>query len=101
MFDLNTFKETSKYFADQFTSYATPKDVKELTKKSQDFTLALIDANAEATLTAIQAFGEFAGSESTTYLLKVTEVVNQITENAKEIVQTGTFKAPSYAGYKK
>ena len=43
MFNLNTIQETTKYFADQFATYAVAKDVKEYTKKSQDFTVSLID----------------------------------------------------------
>ena len=50
MFNLNTIQETTKYFADQFATYAVAKDVKEYTKKSQDFTVALIDAQYKACL---------------------------------------------------
>jgi hypothetical protein len=101
MFNLNNIQETTKYFADQFTTYAVAKDAKEFTKKSQEFTVSLIDAQYKATIAAFDAIGAFAGTESTTYLDKAKEVVNTVTENAKEIIQTGTFKSATHAGHKK
>ena len=101
MFNLNTIQETTKYFADQFAHYAVAKDVKEFTKKSQDFAVAVIDAQYKATVATFDAIGSFAGKESTTYLEKAKEVVDTVTENAKEIIQTGTIKAFANAGYKK
>jgi hypothetical protein len=97
MFDLNSIQETTKYFTNQFTN----KDVKEFTKKSQDFLVSLIDANAKATYASIEAFGTLAGSEFTKYLLPTTQAVDQLTENAKEIIKSGTFKIAPYAGHKK
>lgn len=93
MFNLNTIQETAKYINDQFVQYAVAKDVKDFTKKSQDFTVALIDAQYEATVSAFDAFGKFAGKEYTTYLDKAKEVVNSVTENTKELIQTGTIKS--------
>lgn len=101
MFNLNTIQETTKYFADQFATYAVAKDVKEFTKKSQDFAVSVIDAQHKATVAAFDAFGAFAGKESTTYLDKAKEVVDTVTENAKEIIQTGTLKSVTHAGHKK
>jgi len=97
MFDLNSIQETTKYFTNQFTN----KDVKEFTKKSQDFIVSLIDANAKATYAGIEAFGTLAGPEFTKYLLPTTQAVDQLTENAKEIIKSGTFKTNAYAGHKK
>ena len=101
MFNLNTIQEITKYFADQFATYAVAKDVKEFTKKSQDFAVAVIEAQHKATVATFDAFGAFAGKESTTYLEKAKEVVDTVTENAKEIIQTGTIKAFVNAGHKK
>ena len=101
MFNLNTIQETTKYFADQFAQYAVAKDVKEFTKKSQDFAVSVIDAQHKATVATFDAFGAFAGKESTTYLDKAKEVVDTVTENAKEIIQTGTLKSFTNVGHKK
>ena len=81
--------------------HSLSKDVKEFTKKSQDFIVSLIDANAKATYAGIEAFGTLAGPEFTKYLLPTTQAVDQLTENAKEIIKSGTFKTNAYAGYKK
>ena len=101
MFNLNTIQDTTKYFADQFAQYAVAKDVKEFTKKSQDFAVAVIEAQHKATVATFDAFGAFAGKESTTYLEKAKEIVDTVTENAKEIIQTGTLKSFANAGHKK
>ena len=101
MFNLNTIQETTKYFADQFATYAVAKDVKEFTKKSQDFAVSVIDVQHKATVATFDAFGAFAGTGSTTYLDKAKEVVDTVTENAKEIIQTGTLKSFANVGHKK
>lgn len=92
-----TFENTTKNFVDTFVT----KEAKEAQKKAQDFALALLDANTKATLTGIEALGQLAGKESTTYLLEVTKLVDSTYENAKEIIKTGTIKGFAYAGDKK
>lgn len=92
-----TFETQSKIFADALQ----PKELKDVQKKSKDFALTVLDAQTKAILTGIEALGQFAGKESTTYLLKVTELVDTTYENAKEIIETGTIKGFAYAGDKK
>jgi hypothetical protein len=101
MFDLNTIQQTTKYFADQFNTFYINKDIKEMTKKSQNFLVSLIDINAKAAVATIDVLSTFAGTDSTTYLDKAKEAVDTVTENAKEIIQTGTIKSFAYAGHKK
>ena len=92
-----TFETQSKIFADAMQ----PKELKEIQKKSKEFALALLDAQTKATLSGIEALGQLAGKESTTYLLKVTELVDKTYENAKEVIKTGKIKGFAYAGDKK
>ena len=92
-----TFETQSKIFADAMQ----PKELKEIQKKSKEFALSILDAQTKAVLTGIEAVGKFAGKDSTTYLLKVTQLVDTTYENAKEVIETGTIKGFAYAGDKK
>lgn len=92
-----TFETQSKIFVDALQ----PKELKDVQKKSKQFALTVLDAQTKALLSGIEALGQFAGKESTTYLLKVTELVDTTYENAKEIIETGTIKGFAYAGDKK
>jgi hypothetical protein len=92
-----TFETQSKMFADVMQ----PHEFKDVQQKSKDFALTVLDAQTKAIVSGIEAFGKFAGKESTTYLLKVTELVDTTYTNAKEIIQTGTIKGFAHAGDKK
>ena len=81
-----TVETTFKNYIDTFLT----KEVKDSQKKSQEFALAVLDAQTKATLTGIEALGKLAGSESTTYLLEVTKSVETAYDNAKEIIKNGT-----------
>ena len=99
--DFTTIQKTFETQSKIFTDALQPKELKEVQKKSQDFALALLDASTKATLTGIEALGQFAGKESTTYLLQVTKLVDSTYENAKEVIKTGKIKGFAYAGDKK
>lgn len=92
-----TFETQAKIFADMMQ----PNELKDIQKKSKDFALTVLEAQTKAVLSGLETVGKFAGKESTTYLLKVTELVDTTYENAKEIIETGTIKGFAYAGDKK
>jgi hypothetical protein len=99
--DFTTIAQTAeKTFKNYIDTFVT-KEIKETQKKSQEFALAVLDAQTKATLTGIEALGKLAGSESTTYLLEVTKLVETAHKNAKEVIETGTIKGFAYAGDKK
>ena len=99
--DFTTIQKTFETQVKNLTDSFQPKELKDVQKKSKEFALALLDAQTKATLSGIEALGQLAGKESTTYLLKVTELVDKTYENAKEIIETGTIKGFTYAGDKK
>jgi len=101
MFDYNTIQKTVETQFKNFASAAKTKEMKEIESKSKEFAVSMLDASTKATLTGLEAFGKFAGPNSTTYLLEVTKLVDAAYENAKEIIQTGTIKGFAYAGDKK
>jgi len=99
--DFTTITKTFETQAKMLADVMQPKELQDVQKKSKEFALSVLDAQTKATLSGLEAFGKFAGKESTTYLLKVTELVDTTYENAKEIIQTGTIKGFAHAGDKK
>ena len=99
--DFTTIQKTFETQVKNFADVMQPKELKDAQKKSKEFALTVLDAQTKAILSGIEALGKFAGKESTTYLLKVTELVDTTYENAKEIIETGTIKGFAYAGDKK
>ena len=99
--DFTTIQKTLETQSKIFTDALQPKELKDVQKKSKEFALTMLDAQTKAIMSGIEALGKFAGKESTTYLLKVTELVDTTYENAKEIIETGTIKGFAYAGDKK
>jgi hypothetical protein len=99
--DFTTITKTFETQAKMFTEAMQPVELQDVQKKSKEFTVSLLDASTKATLTGLEAFGKFAGPNSTTYLLEVTKLVDKTYENAKEIIQNGTIKGFANAGDKK
>jgi hypothetical protein len=71
----------------------------EINVKSKDFTLAMIDANAQATKATIQAIKGFVGPQFATYTYGLTYIADEITSNARKIVEN--FSGLADAGDKK
>jgi len=71
----------------------------EIITKSKDFSLAMIDVQSKATKEIIEAFNSFAGKEFATYTYGVTSLANQVTDNARKIVEN--FTSLAHAGNKK
>jgi hypothetical protein len=71
----------------------------ELNQKSKDFTLAMIDANAEATQATIEAIKCFVGKDFATYTYGLTYIADEIANNARKIVEN--FSGLAVAGNKK
>jgi hypothetical protein len=101
MFDFNTIQKTFETQSKMFADVVQPKELKDVQKASKEFALSVLDNSTKATLSGIQFFNEVSGSKSTTYLMKVTELVEAAHENAKEIIQTGTIKGFALNGNKK
>jgi hypothetical protein len=99
--DFTTITKTFETQAKMLAEAMQPVELQDVQKKSKEFALALLDTQTKATMSGLEAFGKFAGKESTTYLLKVTELVDTTYTNAKEIIQTGTIKGFAHAGDKK
>lgn len=98
MFDFNKSFTT---FANQFNPAQVSKEAKEYSDKLKDFSVTMLETNVKATLSTIEAVNQFAGSESTKYLMQLTEAVDNLTDNAKEIIESIPFKSFAYAGHKK
>jgi hypothetical protein len=71
----------------------------ELNQKSKDFTLAMIDANKQATHATIGAIKGFVGPQFATYTYGLTYVADEISNNARKIVEN--FSGLANAGDKK
>ena len=99
--DFTTIAKTAESTFKNYINTFVTKEVKDSQKKSQEFALAVLDAQTKATLTGIEALGKLAGPESTTYLLEVTKLVDTTYENAKEVIKTGTIKGFAFDGNKK
>ncbi len=74
-------------------------DIKELSTKSKDFSLAIIEANDQAAKATIKAINTLLGSEYATYTYGLTFVADHVTKNAREIVEKCSEFA--YAGHKR
>lgn len=74
-------------------------DIKQLPTKTKDFTLAIIEANDQAAKATIKAINNLLGSEFATYTYGLTFVADEVTKNAREIVEKCSDFA--YAGYTK
>lgn len=74
-------------------------DIKQLPIKTKDFTLAIIEANDQAAKATIKAINNLLGSEFATYTYGLTFVADEVTKNAREIVEKCSDFA--YAGYTK
>ena len=74
-------------------------DFKELTQKTKEFTLFAIDAQEKGTKTVINSLEKFLGAESATYLNGFTKVAEEVSNNARKIVEDCSGFA--YAGNKK
>jgi len=74
-------------------------DFKELTQKTKEFTLFAIDAQEKAAKTFIAGWDKHLGTEYATYTYGVTTVVEEVSNNARKIVEDCSGFA--YAGNKK
>jgi hypothetical protein len=66
--------------------------------KFKELALATIQINSTAAYAGIDALKEFTGKEYATYLHGLTTVVDEITKNARKIIESSQF---AYAGNKK
>lgn len=60
------------------------------TTKLKDLALTTVQINATAAYAAIEAFKKFAGTEYATYLYGLTNVVDEVTKNARKIIEDGS-----------
>ena len=72
---------------------------KDFSSKLKDLSLAVIDVNDQAAKSTIKAIESFIGTDYATYTYGLTFVANQITSNAREIVEKCSSFA--YAGHTK
>lgn len=59
----------------------------ELNLKSKDFTIAMIDAHAQAAKATIEAIKGFVGPQFATYTYGLTYVTDEVASNARKIVE--------------
>ena len=71
----------------------------ELNQKSKDLTIAMIDVNAQAAKSTIEAIKGFVGPQFATYTYGLTYVADEIASNARKIVEN--FSGLAGAGNKK
>lgn len=62
-------------------------DITALNEKTKSFTLSLIDAQEKGTKTVINSLEKFLGAESATYLNGFTKVAEEVSKNARKIVE--------------
>lgn len=74
-------------------------DIKQLQTKTKDLSLSIIDANDQAAKATIKAINTFLGSDYATYTYGLTYVADELTKNAREIVEKCSGLA--YAGHTK
>jgi hypothetical protein len=71
-------------------------DYEKLTEKTKTLTLTVIDAQEKAFKSTVNAFEKFLGAESATYMQGLTKVAEEVTKNARKIVEDS--KGFAYAG---
>lgn len=67
--------------------------------KTKNFTLAIIEANDQAAKATIKAINDLVGTNYATYTYGLTFVADELTKNAREIVEKCSGFA--YAGHTK
>ena len=71
-------------------------DYTKLQDKTKSLTLSVIDAQEKAFKSTIGAFEKFLGAESATYMHGLTKVAEEVSKNARKIVEES--KGFAYAG---
>ena len=74
-------------------------DIAKLNEKTKALALSIIDANEKGAKTVINSWEKFLGSESATYMHGLTQVAEEVSKNARKIVEDCSGFA--YAGNKK
>lgn len=62
-------------------------DITKFNDKAKALTLSLIDAQEKGTKTVINSWEKFLGAESATYLNGITKVAEEVSKNARKIVE--------------
>jgi len=62
-------------------------DYTKLNEKTKSLTISMIDAQEKAFKTTISAFEKFLGAESATYMHGLTKVAEEVSNNARKIVE--------------
>jgi hypothetical protein len=60
------------------------------TTKIKDLALTTVQINATAAHASIDAFKKFVGTEYATYLHGLTTMVDEVTKNARKIIEDGS-----------
>lgn len=71
-------------------------DYAKLNEKTKSLTLSVIDAQEKSFKATVTAFEKFFGPESATYMHGLTKVAEEVTKNARQIVENS--KGFAYAG---
>ena len=71
-------------------------DYEKLHDKSKSLTISVIDAQEKAFKSTVTAFEKFLGAESATYMHGLTKVAEEVSKNARKIVEDS--KGFTYAG---
>lgn len=74
-------------------------DYQELNKRTKDLAIAMIDVNAQAAKSTIEAIKGFVGKEFATYTYGLTFIADEVASNARKIVEN--FSGLANAGDKK
>ena len=71
-------------------------DYEKLQDKTKSLTISVIDAQEKAFKSTVTAFEKFLGAESATYMHGLTKVAEEVSKNARKIVEDS--KGFAYAG---
>jgi hypothetical protein len=62
-------------------------DITKFNDKAKALTLSIIDAQEKGAKTVINSFEKFLGAESATYMHGLTKVAEEVSKNARKIVE--------------